>query len=35
MTGLVYPQFSSTAVELSAPHVVGSLLPLEEFSEHV
>ena len=24
MTGLVYPQFSSTAVELSAPHAVGT-----------
>ena len=31
MTGLVYPQFSSTSVELSAPHVVDSLPPLEEF----
>ena len=29
--GLVNPQFSSTAVEASAPQVVGSLPPLEEF----
>ena len=33
MTGLVYSQFSSTAVELAAPHVVDSLLLLEEFTE--
>ena len=32
ITGLLYPQFSSTAVEPSAPHVVDSLPPLEEFS---
>ena len=31
LTGLVSPQFSGTAVEASAPQVVGSLLPLEEF----
>ena len=31
MFGLVYPQFSTTAVEPYAPRVVGSLLPLEEF----
>ena len=30
---LVYPQFSSTAVEPYAPRVVGSLLPLEKFTE--
>ena len=30
MTGLVYPQFSSTAVESFASHVVDSLHPLEE-----
>ena len=35
MTGLVYPQFSSTAVEPFAPHVVVSLPPLEEFTEPV
>ena len=35
MTGLVYPQFSSTAVEPVAPHVVVSLPPLEEFTELV
>ena len=35
MTGLVYPQFSSTAVEPFPPHVVGPLPPLEEFSEPV
>ena len=35
MTGLVYLQFSSIAVEPFAPHVVGSLPPLEEFTEHV
>ena len=29
---LVYPQFSSTAVEPSAPCVVGSLPPVEEFT---
>ena len=32
MTGLVSPQFSSTAVEPFATHVVDSLPPLEEFS---
>ena len=32
MTSLVYPQFSSTAVEPYAPRIVGSLPPLEEFS---
>ena len=32
---LVYPQFSSTAVEPYAPCVVGSLRPLEEFTEPV
>ena len=31
-TDLVYPQFSSTAVEPYAPCVVGSLPPVEEFS---
>ena len=30
-TGLVCPQFSSTAMELFAPCVVGSLPPVEEF----
>ena len=35
MTGLVYPQFSSTAVESFPPHPVGSLPPLEEFTEPV
>ena len=34
-TDLVYPQFSSTAVEPSAPCVVGSLPPVEEFTEPV
>ena len=34
-TGLVYPQFSSTAVVPSAPCVVGSLPPVEEFTEPV
>ena len=34
-TGLVYPQFSSTAVVPSAPCVVGSLPPVEEFIEPV
>ena len=32
MFSLVYPQFSTTAVEPYAPRVVASLLPLEEFS---
>ena len=35
MTGLLYPQFSSTAVEPFAPHVVGPLPPLKEFTEPV
>ena len=35
MISLVYPQFSSTAVEPYAPRVVDSLLPLEEFTEPV
>ena len=35
MTGLVCPQFSSSAEELSAPHVVDSRHPLEEFTEPV
>ena len=35
MISLVYPQFSSTAVEPFAPLVVDSLLPLEEFTEPV
>ena len=35
MTGLVCPQFSSTAVEPFAPHVVDSLHLLEEFTEPV
>ena len=35
MLSLVYPQFSTTAVEPYAPRVVGSLLPLEEFTEPV
>ena len=35
MISLVYPQFSSTAVEPFAPRVVDSLLPLEEFTEPV
>ena len=35
MTGLVCPQFSSTAVEPFAPHVVDSLLPWEEFAAPV
>ena len=35
MNGFVYPQFSSTAVESFAPHVVDSLPPLEEFTEPV
>ena len=34
-TGLVYPQFSSIAVVPYAPCVVGSLPPVEEFSEPV
>ena len=33
IVGLVYPQFSSTAVEPFSPHVVGSVPPLEEFTE--
>ena len=33
MISLVYPQFSSTAVEPYAPRVVDSLLLLEEFTE--
>ena len=32
VTGLVSPQFSSTAVEGSAPQVVVSLPPFEEFT---
>ena len=32
MISLVYPQFSSTAVEPYAPRVIDSLLPLEEFT---
>ena len=32
MTGLLYPQFSSTAVEPFSPHVVGPLPPLKEFA---
>ena len=35
ITGLMYPQFSSTAVEPFSPHVVGPLPPLEEFTEPV
>ena len=35
ITGLMYPQFSSTAVESFSPHVVGSLPPLDEFTEPV
>ena len=35
VTSLVNPQFSSTAVEGFAPQVVGSLPPLEEFTEPV
>ena len=35
ISGLVYPQFSITAVEASEPQVVGSLPPLEEFDEPV
>ena len=35
MLSLVYPQFSTTAVDPYAPRVVGSLLPLEEFTEPV
>ena len=35
ITGLVSPQFSSTDVEASAPQVVVSLPPFEEFSEPV
>ena len=35
MFSLVYPQFSTTAVEPYAPRVVASLLPLEEFSGRV
>ena len=35
VTGLVYPQFSSTAVESFSSHVVGPLPPLEEFTEPV
>ena len=35
MNGLVYPQFSSTAVDPFASHVVDSLPPLEEFTEPV
>ena len=34
-TGLVHPQFSFTAVEVSAPQAVGSLSPLEEFDAPV
>ena len=34
-TGLVYPQFSSSAVVPSAPCVVGYLPPVEEFTEPV
>ena len=34
-TGLVYPQFSNPAVVPSAPCVVGSLPPVEEFSAPV
>ena len=33
--GLVNPHFSSTAVQASAPQVVGSLPPLEEFDAPV
>ena len=33
VTGFASPQFSSTAVEPSSPHVVDSLPPLEEFTE--
>ena len=35
MTGLVNPQFSSTAVEPFPPNVVGPLPPMEEFTEAV
>ena len=35
MTGLVNTQSSSTAVDPFSPHVVGSLSPLEEFTEPV
>ena len=35
ITGLMYPQFSSTAVESFSPRVVGSPPPLEEFTEAV
>ena len=36
ITGLMYPQFSSTEVEPFSPHVVGPLPPpLEEFTEPV
>ncbi len=35
ITSLMYPQFSSTAVEPCSPHVVGSLPPLEEFTQPV
>ena len=31
ITGLVFPQFSSTAVEPFSPQVVGSLPPFQEF----
>ena len=35
IAGLVKPQFSITAVEASAPKVIGSLPPLEEFAAPV
>ena len=35
ITGLVNPQISNTAIEASAPEVVGSLLPFEEFTAPV
>ena len=35
MAGLVYPQFSSTAVEPSAPQAVVSVPPFQEFTEPV
>ena len=35
ITGFVNPQFSSSAVETSAPQVIGSLPPLEEFAAPV
>ena len=34
-TGLANPPCALTAAEASAPHVVGSLLPLDEFAAHV